>query len=155
MMEYPRALQDYREDVQSKEAAHSSLLERIVQLQEDERKNISRELHDQLGQSLSKSLLTLQGIGHLCFDGKDVTVFHVLDPGELRLPEEGLIEVEFLESRDRMNVDIIEFRDLYLQRIREYLDEIRIGCTNTGADYILVDTSTDIRDALHRRIAAK
>jgi len=98
---------------------------------------------------------TLQGIGHLCYDGKDVTVFHVLDPGELRLPDEGLIEVEFLETRDRMNVDIFEFRDLYLQRIREYLDEVRVGCTNTGADYILVDTSTDIRDALHRRIATK
>jgi uncharacterized protein (DUF58 family) len=96
---------------------------------------------------------TLKGIGHLCYDGKDVTVFHVLDPGELRLPDEGLIEVEFLETRDRMHVDIAEFRELYLQRIREYLDEVRIGCTNEGADYILVDTSTDIQDALHRRAA--
>jgi len=96
---------------------------------------------------------TLKGIGHLCYDGKDVTVFHVLDPGELRLPEEGLIEVEFLETRDRMNVDIAEFREIYLQRIREYLDEVRIGCTKEGADYILVDTSTDILDVLHRRAA--
>jgi len=96
---------------------------------------------------------TLQGIGHLCYDGKDVTVFHVLDPGELRLPDEGLIEVEFLETRDRMNVDIAEFRDLYLQRIREYLDEVRIGCSNEGADYILVDTATDVLDVLHRRAA--
>jgi len=98
---------------------------------------------------------TLRGIGHLCFEGKDVTVFHVLDPQELRLPEEGLIEVEFLESRDRMNVDISEFRELYLQRIREYLDEVRVGCTNAGADYILLDTSSDVRDALHRRVAAR
>lgn len=96
---------------------------------------------------------TLRGIGHLCYDGKDVTIFHVLDPGELRLPDEGLIEVEFLETRDRMNVDISEFRELYLQRIREYLDEVRVGCANEGADYILVDTSTDIQDVLHRRAA--
>lgn len=96
---------------------------------------------------------TLQGIGHLCYDGKDVTVFHVLDPGELRLPDEGLIEVEFLETREKMSVDIAEFRELYLQRIREYLDEVRIGCTNEGAHYILVDTSTDIQDVLHRRAA--
>jgi len=98
---------------------------------------------------------TLRGIGHLCYDGKEVTIFHVLDPGELRLPDEGLIEVEFLETRDRMNVDIAEFRELYLQRIREYLDEVRIGCTKEGADYILVDTSTDIHDALHRRAAVE
>jgi hypothetical protein len=80
-----------------------------------------------------------------------VTVFHVLDPAEIRLPQEGLIEVEFLESRDKMNVDIGDFRDLYLQRIREYLDDVRIGCTNEGANYLLVDTSTDIHDALLKR----
>ena len=94
---------------------------------------------------------TLRGIGHLCYDGKDVTLFHIMDPGELHLPDEGLIEVEFLETRERMNVDIAEFRELYLQRIREYLDEVRIGCTKEGADYILVDTATDIHDALRRR----
>lgn len=93
----------------------------------------------------------LRGIGNLCFGGKDVTVFHVMDQGEFRLPDEGLIEVEFLETRERMNVDIAGFRELYLQRIREYLDEVRIGCTKEGADYILVDTSTDIHDALRRR----
>ena len=75
----------------------------------------------------------------------------MLDPAEIRLPQEGLIEVEFLETRDKMNVDIGEFRDLYLQRVREYLDEVRIGCTNEGANYLLVDTSTDIHDALLKR----
>jgi uncharacterized protein (DUF58 family) len=96
---------------------------------------------------------TLRGIGHLCYRGKDVTVFHIMDPGEFHLPDEGLIEVEFLETRDRMNVDISEFRELYLRRIREYLDEVRIGCTKEGADYILVDTATDLHDALYRRAA--
>ena len=59
--------------------------------------------------------------------------------------------MEFLETHDKMNVDISEFRELYLQRIREYLDEVRIGCTKEGADYILVDTASDIHDALRRR----
>ena len=94
---------------------------------------------------------TLKGIGSLCYAGHDVTVFHVLDPAEIRLPQEGLIEVEFLETHDKMNVDIGDFRDLYLQRIREYLDDVRIGCTNEGANYLLVDTSTDIHDALLKR----
>ena len=97
---------------------------------------------------------TLKGIGSLCYAGHDVTVFHVLDPAEIRLPQEGLIEVEFLETHDRMNVDIGDFRDLYLQRIREYLDDVRIGCTNEGANYLLVDTSTDIHDALLKRATA-
>jgi uncharacterized protein (DUF58 family) len=97
---------------------------------------------------------TLRGIGNLCYDGQDVTIFHVLDPDEIRLPEDGLVEVEFLETHDKMNIDLVEFRELYLQRVREFLDEVRIGCTNEGADYILVDTSTDIHDALLKRATA-
>ena len=50
-----------------------------------------------------------------------------------------------------MNVDIAEFRELYLQRIREYMDEVRIGCTKEGADYLLVDTTSDLHDVLRRR----
>ena len=94
---------------------------------------------------------TLKGIGRLNYAGHDVTVFHVLDPAEIRLPQDGLVEVEFLESRRKMNVDVGDFRDLYLQRIREYLNDVRIGCTNEGANYILVDTSTDPHDALLKR----
>jgi signal transduction histidine kinase len=55
-------LEKYRRDVQAKEAARISLLERIVHVQEEERKSVARELHDQLGQSLSIVLLRLQQI---------------------------------------------------------------------------------------------
>jgi signal transduction histidine kinase len=54
------ALMQYRQEVQAKEKARLSLIERIVQIQEDERKNISRELHDHFGQSLLALLLQVQ-----------------------------------------------------------------------------------------------
>ena len=53
-------LGDYRREVEEKERLRRSLLERIVHVQEEERRNVSRELHDQLGQSLSALLLTVQ-----------------------------------------------------------------------------------------------
>ena len=56
------ALQGYRREVQEKERVRLSLIERIVQTQEDERKSISRELHDQLGQSLLALLLAVQSL---------------------------------------------------------------------------------------------
>jgi uncharacterized protein (DUF58 family) len=93
----------------------------------------------------------LHGIGHLTHDGKEVTVFQVLDPSELRLPMDGLCEIEALESHEKLVVDIAQVRDRYLERLRGYLDEVRTGCTNAGADYYLVDTQMDVRDALYKR----
>jgi signal transduction histidine kinase len=76
------ALGRYRQAVEAKEKARLSLIERIVQVQEDERKSISRELHDHFGQSLLALLLEVQAgcklssaactdaqvPGSLCFD---------------------------------------------------------------------------------------
>ncbi len=68
-------LHRYRRRVQEKEKARLFLVETTVQAQEDERKNISRELHDQLGQSLLALLLVVQSLGkenvvpgHVCRD---------------------------------------------------------------------------------------
>jgi len=57
------SLERYRRDVREKERARLSLIRRIVQVQEEERKRTSRELHDEVGQSLSALLLAVQS-GH-------------------------------------------------------------------------------------------
>lgn len=54
----------YRNEVQDKEAARLALIEKIVLAQEEERKRIARDLHDQLGQSLLAFLLTIQSAGN-------------------------------------------------------------------------------------------
>ncbi|MCX5759387.1 MAG: HAMP domain-containing protein [Candidatus Hydrogenedentes bacterium] len=56
-------LESYRDEVREKEAVRLSLLARIVEVQEEERKSIARELHDQLGQSLSTTLLSIEALG--------------------------------------------------------------------------------------------
>ncbi len=72
------------QSLQDKEAARKSLLAKIVDIQEEERKLVARELHDQLGQSLSHTLLKLQnvceksGVGNdLCKDIRDDVASHI------------------------------------------------------------------------------
>jgi signal transduction histidine kinase len=56
------SVQGYREQVMRKEEARLVLLKKIVQAQEDERRSISLELHDELGQSLMALLLSVHGL---------------------------------------------------------------------------------------------
>jgi signal transduction histidine kinase len=55
-----RELEKYRLAVQEKETARQHLLKKIITAQEEERKRIARELHDELGQSLLALLLAVQ-----------------------------------------------------------------------------------------------
>ncbi|MBI5095246.1 MAG: HAMP domain-containing protein [Candidatus Hydrogenedentes bacterium] len=61
-----QSLEEYRREVDEKEAARASLIGKIVQIQEEERKYVAQELHDQLGQSISHVLLTFQGARKGC-----------------------------------------------------------------------------------------
>ena len=60
------SLQMFRQQVKEKEAIRQALIEKIVLAQEEERASIARDLHDQLGQSLSALLLEI----HSMHDGE-------------------------------------------------------------------------------------
>jgi len=59
-------LENYQKEVLEKDRARVSLLGKIVRVQEEERKNISRELHDHFGQNLSNVLLSVDALAKEC-----------------------------------------------------------------------------------------
>ncbi len=96
----------------------------------------------------------LRGIHHLYHDGKDVTLLHVLDPAELSLPMSGLVEVVSLETREKLVVDLRQIRDAYLAQMHEYLEQLRRGCQEVRADYLLAETRMDAYDVILKRSRA-
>lgn len=93
----------------------------------------------------------IRGINHLYHDGKEVTLFHVMDPTELNMPLSGLVEVVSMEDNGRLTVDFSQIKEAYLRQLRLYLDQLRTGCQKIRADYIFTDTGADVYDAILQR----
>ncbi|MBA7637087.1 hypothetical protein ES703_44721 [subsurface metagenome] len=93
----------------------------------------------------------LQGINHLYYDGKEITLFHILDPAEMNMSITGLADVTSLESKDKITVDLKAIRDAYLEQLRLYLDELQSGFQKTRSEYILTETRTEVYDAILQR----
>ena len=96
----------------------------------------------------------LRGINHLHYDGKQVTLFHIMDPAEMSAGGgsiTGLVDVTSLETRDKITVDFRQIRDAYLQQLHLYLDELRTGCQKIRAEYILTETRTEVVDIILQR----
>ena len=93
----------------------------------------------------------IRGINHLHHDGKEVTLFHIMDPTEVNMPLSGLLDVVSMEGQGKLTVDFGRIKDDYLESLRTYLDQLRAGCQRIRADYIFSDTGMDVYDAILQR----
>jgi uncharacterized protein (DUF58 family) len=93
----------------------------------------------------------LRGLRHLQHDGHDLTVLHVLDPGEVRLSFAGHAELRELETHAKLVIEADELRDAYAREVDRYLAELRQGCADLPAEYHLVDTRRPVEEALQLR----
>ena len=93
----------------------------------------------------------LRGINHLHYDGKQITLFHILDPAEMHMSITGLVDVISLETREKITVDFRQIRDAYLEQLHLYLDELRRGCQKIRAEYIMTETRMQVIDAILQR----
>jgi uncharacterized protein (DUF58 family) len=97
----------------------------------------------------------LDGLRHLCFQGHEVIVFHVLHPDELGFPFEGLVKFDGLEERLQLRTQPHLIRPAYLRAVGAYLAELRRGCEVNHCDYVLMDTSRPLAGALTEYLARR
>jgi len=124
---------------------------------------IEASLHEAAARLKSRSLVILisdllqpadgilRGLRHLQHDGHDVTVFQVLDPGEIELGLAGLSEVSELETGRRLLIDADEIRESYRRAVERHLDALRSGCSQSMVDYLQVSTRMSVEEAVHLR----
>jgi uncharacterized protein (DUF58 family) len=90
----------------------------------------------------------LKGIKLLRQRGHDVMVFHVMDDDELDFPFSGPTRFEGLEIPDHLACNPRALREGYLEALKSFLDEVRLGCARNSCDYRLIRTSEPLDAAL-------
>ncbi|MGE0760767.1 MAG: DUF58 domain-containing protein [Pirellulaceae bacterium] len=88
------------------------------------------------------------GLKHLRHQRHDVVVFHVLDAAELDFPFPRPLRFCGLESDDRIVVDPVPLRRMYLRELRNHLAAVRACCLERSIDYRLVRTDQPLDEAL-------
>jgi uncharacterized protein (DUF58 family) len=92
--------------------------------------------------SFFKGLRLLRQRGH------DVMVLHIMDDDELDFPFNGPTRFEGLELPEHLACNPRALRDGYMEALKTFLDEVRLGCVRNSVDYQLIRTSEPLDAAL-------
>ena len=88
------------------------------------------------------------GLAHLKYLRHDVILFQTLDPQELYLNYEGLVEFIDLESTNRIRTFTDALRDSYQNKVSAFVEGIEKQSREIELDYCLLDTSKPLDKAL-------
>lgn len=91
---------------------------------------------------------TMQALYRLKHGGHDILLFHVLDEAEVSFPFTGACRLTDPESEEEIKVNADGFRSDYLKQIEEFREQLAADCSNSGIDYIPIDTSMQFDKAL-------
>lgn len=87
--------------------------------------------------------------------GNDVVVFHVLDPAELSFPYREPSRFMDLESGEEVPVVPEGFAEQYRALVREHIAALRSRCSDARIDYVLIDTSKPLDEALFSYLGSR
>ena len=80
--------------------------------------------------------------------GLEVVLFHILDPDEVTLPFDGDTVFESLEDDPTIGLEPVDIRETYQNLIQELIESNRKHCHGLGVDYVFLETSTPLDQAL-------
>jgi uncharacterized protein (DUF58 family) len=90
----------------------------------------------------------LRAVRHLARRGSDVIVFHLLDPAEVRFPDDASANYEDLETGERMPVVPDYMREQYRALVAEHVAALERRFGENRVDYLLIETDTPLDQAL-------
>ncbi len=132
--------------------ARTSFAQPLVEIAERLRRRgiviVVSDLYDDPGQ-------VMNGLRNLAFRGNDVVVFHLLDPSELHFQFDKSAQFIDMETGEKMHVIPDFLRQEYLKLIRGQISAFEMECQKDRMDYMLIDTSQPLDQALFTYLARR
>ncbi|MFP6692704.1 MAG: DUF58 domain-containing protein, partial [Pirellulales bacterium] len=137
----------------SKRAQLGNILSLLAQLRPSGETDIAQSINQIAAMLRHRSLImvfsdlfgepesVLRSLHRLRHGGHDVILFHILDEAEVTFPFRGMVEFEEPETREKIQVDATDFRSDYLTELNQFRDRFRRECSQSGVDYVPLDTS--------------
>ncbi len=95
------------------------------------------------------------GLRRLRFDRHDVVVLQVLDDAELDLPWRGLVELEDLETGERLPIEVGSMHDAYREAVGAWLRGVGRTMAQAGVEHRVLPTSKPFAVEVARFVHAR
>jgi uncharacterized protein (DUF58 family) len=97
----------------------------------------------------------IRALHHFRHRRHEVIVFHVFDKAEIDFPFREVTSFYDLETNERLQIDPVYVRDVYIEQIEEFIETYRRACAETRIDYVMTDTSVPYDFMLSRYVAKR
>lgn len=97
----------------------------------------------------------VDGLKHFRFNGNNVILFHILDPIELSFDYEGILELEDMETGEKILLVADQFRETYKHNLDEFRNALKVNCGLLNIDYSVLSTNQPLDYALFNYLSKR
>jgi uncharacterized protein (DUF58 family) len=97
----------------------------------------------------------MRSVRGLQFGGNDLILFHILDPGEIEFRVDAPVQLEDMETAERLEVIPEYVAQQYQRLLQEHLQTLQHECRSSRIDYTMLDTSRPLDHALFAFLSAR
>lgn len=99
--------------------------------------------------------VVMKSLRGLQFGGNDLILFHIMDPGELDFPADAPVQLQDLETAERLEVVPEAMAPQYRQLVQSHIQTLQHQCRSSRIDYTMLDTSRPLDHALFSFLSAR
>ena len=97
----------------------------------------------------------ISGLQHFRFNGNNVIVFQILDPYEQSFQYQDVVELEDMETGEKILVIPEEGRQIYQSNLEKFKTKLGFECGLLGIDYTLLSTDVPLDHALFQYLSKR